>query len=350
MEQASLRLMRALQARGHDCQLLSLNSIGALGPLLDSAGIPHEGLPYAGKGGWRILLQLRQKLRRNEAHALLMTGHNLLAMAVLGNVCQGRRVLAVHFHHSGVKPQWQWRLIYRLACSRFQAITFPSDFIRQEAECIHPPVAALARTIRNPLPLPLLSGEEEKLAARQLLRLPPHVPIIGNAGWLTPRKRFDIFLHTAALIATRCPEAHFVIAGDGEERLRLETLAKSLNLNERLTWVGWLQDMDVFYRSLDVLLFNSDWDAMPTTPLEAMSQGIPVVASVVNGGLKEILNSNQFGFLLNHHEVETLAAEVVRLIRNRTSARQTGLAGRERIRASSQPDAVATEYETLFRE
>jgi glycosyltransferase involved in cell wall biosynthesis len=350
MEQASLGLMRALQARGHDCQLLSLNPIGALGPLLDSAGMPHEGLPYAGKGGWRIFLQLRQKLRRYEAHALLMTGHHLLAMAALGNVCRGRRVLSVHFHHLGVKSQWQWRLIYRLACSRFQAITFPSDFIRQEAECIHPPVAALARTIRYPLPLPELAGAEEKLAARRLLRLPPEAPIIGNAGWLIPRKRFDIFLHCAARIATRCPEAHFVIAGDGEERLQLEALAKSLNLRNRLTWVGWLQKMDVFYHSLDVLLFNSDWDALPMTPLEAMSQGIPVVASVVNGGLKEILNSNQFGFLLNRHEAETLAAEVARLIQNPTSARQIGLAGRQRIRASSEPDAIATEYETLFRE
>jgi glycosyltransferase involved in cell wall biosynthesis len=350
MERSSLRLLRGLQARGHDCQLLSLNPIGALGPLLDSAGIQHEGLPYAGKGGWRILLQLRRKLATSEAHALLMTGHHLLTMAILGNACHGRRVLAVHFHHLGVKPKWQWQLIYRLACSRFQAITFPSDFIRHEAERIHPPVAAVAHTIRNPLALPLLCNAEGKFGARRLLGLPPEAPIIGNAGWLTPRKRFDIFLHTASLIAIRCPDAHFVIAGDGAERLQLEALAKSLNLSRRLTWVGWLQNMDVFYHSLDVLLFNSDWDAIGMTPLEAMSHGIPVVASVINGGLKEILNSNQFGFLLDHHEVETLAAEVVRLILSRTVAAQIGLAGRERIRVSSQTDVIATEYERLFGE
>lgn len=348
MEQASLRLMCRLQARGHVCQLLSLNPIGALGPLLDNAGIRHEGLPYAGKGGWRTMPQLRRKLRQSSAEAMLMTGHHLLAMLALGDFCRGRRVLAVHFHHSGVKPDWLWRIIYWLACSRFQDIIFPADFIRQEAERIHPPVAALARTIRNPVNLPLLPETEDKLAARRTLGLPPNVPIIGNAGWLIPRKRFDVFLHAAAIVAAQCPEAHFMIAGDGEEKPRLQALARSLKLNHRVTWVGWVQNMDVFYHSLDVLLFNSEWDAMGLTPLEAMSYGIPVVASVANGGLKEILHSNQCGFLLKDHQPERLAAEILRLIQNPNDARRTGLAGRERIRATSQPEIIAAEYEALL--
>jgi glycosyltransferase involved in cell wall biosynthesis len=348
MEQASLRLMQALQARGHELQLLSLNPIGKLGPLLDGAGIAYEGLPYAGKGGWRTMPRLRQKLRENDADALLMTGHHLLGTLALGDFCRGRRVLAIHFHHGGVKPDWQWRLIYRLACSRFQAITFPADFIRQEAERIHPPVAAMAHTIRYPLTLPPLPTPEQKQAARQMLGLPADVPVIGNAGWLIPRKRFDVFLKTAAIISAQCPEAHFVIAGGGEERLRLETLAESLNLTRRLTWTGWLQNMDVFYQSLDVLQFNSDWDTLPVTPQEAMSHAIPVVASVVNGGLKEILSSPEWGFLLDRHEPEILAAEVVRLLIKPAQASQAGLAGRERIRLISQPEAIAIEHEKLW--
>jgi glycosyltransferase involved in cell wall biosynthesis len=348
MEQASLRLMRGLQTRGHSCELLSLNSIGALGPLLNDAGIHHEGLQYAGKGGWRIMLQLRQKLREKNAVALLMTGHHLFAMLVLGDFCRGRRVLAIHFHHAGVKPDWQWRLIYRLACARFQAITFPSDFIRREAECIHPPVASIAHTIRNPLALPSLPSAEQRQTARRKLGLPAEVPIIGNAGWLIPRKRFDVFLRTAAIIAAQCPDMHFVIAGDGAERDRLKTLASNLKLSHLITWTGWVQNMEGFYSSLDMLVFNSDWDALPTTPLEAMSYGVPVVASVLNGGLKEILNSNQCGVLLNRHDTETLAAEVVRLLRNPTLAKEVGLAGRERIRITSHPDHIAAEYEKLL--
>lgn len=349
MEQASFRLMQGLRARGHDFQLLSLNPIGGLGPLLKEASIPHEGLTYAGRGGWRMLPRLRRKLKACDAGALLMTGHHLLTMLALGDFCASRRVLAIHFHHTGVKPDWQWRLIYRLACRRFQAIVFPSDFIRHEAEVIYSSVAALAHTIRNPLTLPALPTAEQKQTARRSLGLPAEVPIIGNAGWLIPRKRFDVFLRAAALVASRFPRAHFVIAGDGEERGRLEALATNLKLTDRVTWTGWVQNMDCFYQSIDVLLFNSDWDAMGLTPLEAMSYGVPVVASVTNGGLKEVFITPECGILLDRHETETLAAAVLDLLQKPATATQIGVAGRERIRATSNSETIAEQYEGLWQ-
>jgi len=97
------------------------------------------------------------------------------------------------------------------------------------------------------------------------------------------------------------------------------------------------------------LLFNSDWDAMGLTPLEAISHGVPVVASVVNGGLKEVLASPQWGFLLNRHEPEVLAAEVMRLIQNPAEAQKLGLAGRGHLRAVSDPEKIAIAHEKLWR-
>ena len=199
MEQASLRLMRGLQGKGHSVQVISLNPIGALAPHLTEAGIEAEGLAYCGKGGWKTALLLRRRLSRIKADALLMTGHHLLAMMVaIGKFCEGRRVLAIHHYHTGVKPRWQWRVIYKLASKHFQAITFPSDFIRHEAEAIHPPVEKISYTIRNPLPIPDLPTYEGKLKARKTLELPLDTPIVGNAGWLIAGKRFDVFLQVAA--------------------------------------------------------------------------------------------------------------------------------------------------------
>lgn len=349
MEQASLRLMRALQDRGHELELLSLNPIGGLGPLLKESGIPHAGLPYGGYGGWRILPALRRKLAESHADAFIMTGHHLLAMITLGNVAKGRRILAIHFHHTGVKPDWQWRLIYRIACKKFQAITFPADFIRREAERIYPPVARLARTVRYPLFAPPVPTAEQKLAAREAIGLPGAGPIVGNAGWLIRRKRFDVFLHTAAAIADRRPDVRFVIAGDGEERRKLESLAARLHLAHRVTWTGWLKNMDVFFNSLDVLLFNSDWDALPVTPQQAMVYAVPVVASVEHGGLKEIICKTQYGYLLPRHDPKALAQAAVDLLQHPEAARQTGLAGREHMRMVGDPEAIATEHEKLWQ-
>ena len=196
--------------------------------------------------------------------------------------------------------------------------------------------------------MPALLTSEQKQAARRKLKLPATGSIIGNAGWLISRKRFDVFLRTAAVIAARCPDAHFVIAGDGDERPRLEALAAELNLTGRLTWTGWLENTESFFVSLDVLLFNSDWDALPVTPQQAMAYGVPVVGSVEHGGLKEIISQSEFGFLLDRHDTEALAAAVVRLIQTPAEAEQIGLAGRIRIRAMSDPEAIAMQHEKLL--
>ena len=115
MEQASLRLMRALMRRGHECRVISLNPIAGLGPLLEQAGIAARGLDYSGRRRFASFLDLKKAIRAERSDALIMTGHNFAASLALGNVCQGRRMMAVHFHHEGVMPAWRWRLIYRAA-------------------------------------------------------------------------------------------------------------------------------------------------------------------------------------------------------------------------------------------
>ena len=345
MEQASLQLMRGLQDRGDTLQLISLNPVGRLGPLLQAAGIPHEGLPYLGKGGWRSMGLLKEKLKGVQADGMIMTGHHLLASMALGDSFTGHRILAIHYHHTGVKSHWEWRLIYRIACRRFNAVTFPCDFIRKEAEAIYPPVARIAHTVRNPLDIPALPTAQEKIEARKKLDLPLDRPIVGNAGWLIKRKRFDVFLRTARKILDKNPNVVFAVAGSGEEEENLKALANELGIAASVRWLGWQQEMSNFYQSLDVMLFNSDWDAMGLTPLEAMSYGVPAVCSVVNGGLGEIIDSNQVGFLLPTHDVDALAREILRLLAHPDEAAGVGLAGRKHLQIACDPAPIVEWHE-----
>ena len=348
MEQASLRLMLGLKDLGHSLEVLSLNPIGGLGHLLEKNGIPANGLPYRGKGGWRSFFLLKQTLNEIQADALIMTGSHLLTMIALGDLCTGRRVLAQHFHHTGVKPDWQWRLIYRIACSRFQTITFPSDFVRLEAEAIYPPIKCLTHTVRNPMTIQPLQSLEERLNARRALGLPENALIVGNAGWLIPRKRFDVFLRVAQKVAQKVPNAFFLIAGDGEERLRLAALAKELNITDRVKWLGWQKDLLNFYKSLDVLLFNSDWDAMGLTPLEALIFGVPLVASVKQGGLKEIINNETYGFLISMHDIDVLSDKVIHLLKHPSEAIKIALEGRKRVEDVSNTEQIVNQMVSLI--
>jgi len=348
MEHASLRLMGGLKQRGHSLRLLSLNPVGQLGPLLDEAGIPHDGLPYQGKGGWRSYPLLKRKLRGIRADGLIMTGHNLLATLALGNQCRGRRILAIHFHHAGTKGKRQWQLIYRLACKQFDAITFPCDFIRKEAESLYPSLARVAHTVRCPLEMPRLPSLEDKAKARKSLGLAPDGPIVGNAGWLIPRKRFDVFLRVAKAVLAQNPKTVFAIAGDGPERASLESLARETGISKSVRWLGWLKDMTSFYQALDVLQFNSDWDALGLTPVEAMSFGIPVVCSVLNGGLGEVITSDDLGFLRSTHDVNVLSDLVLRLVNRPDDATRIGLCGRIHVEGFCQTGPIAEWHERIL--
>jgi glycosyltransferase involved in cell wall biosynthesis len=266
-----------------------------------------------------------------------MVGHNLMAMLAMGRKWRGKCVLSMHFHHRGVKTPWIWRIIYRIAVRRFRAIIFASHFIRDEAVAIAPFLKDFTQVITFPIPLPALPREAERGVARSRLGLPTEAPLVGNAGWLIPRKRWDVFIETAALVTARVPAVHFVVAGDGPDKGVLAARVRALGLEQRFHWLGWQKDLTDFYRSIDVMLFNSDWDAMGRTPLEAMAYGIPTVASVLNGGLREIINSDDLAVLLPAHNISSLATSVSAMLADPIAAGRLGAAGRQRIAEIGSP-------------
>ena len=341
MEQSTILLLDEFLKLGHEVELLSLNEIGPLGPVLRQHGIPASAIGYRGRCGWRSFLPLRRILRSKQADALVMVGQNLMAMLALGDFCRDRRVLSLHFHHEGAKAGWAWRLIYRVAVWRFKCIIYPSHFIMQEALGMIPWLDRGKRTVFYPIPypfsLPPAAEAEEVLRCREKLGLARHHKVVGNAGWLIPRKRWDVYLEVAAKVAAMVPNARFLIAGDGPEGARLKQLANDLHIADRVVWLGWQNDLGIFYRALDVMLFNSDWDAVGRTPLEAMSYGVPVVASVVHGGLKELFDSDEYGFLGNTHDVPLLASKVTELLQDRRLAEGVGARARAHIEEVGNP-------------
>jgi glycosyltransferase involved in cell wall biosynthesis len=348
MEQSSLRIMVGLQERGHTFTVVSTNPIGRLGPLLKENGIPAEGVPFRGRAGWRSHLKLRSAVRRSSADAVLMTGLTLTGMLCLPRSDRARHVLNVQYHHGGEKHPLSWRGLYTLALRRFGAIAFVSDYIRAEAEALCPAVRFVAHTIRNPVILPTRPDAESRQAARSHLGLPANASIVGNGGWLIKRKRFDVFLRVAARIRQAVPGTTFVIAGDGPERPALEALAVELGIAPAVHWLGWQLNLAPLYRAIDVLVFNTDWDAFPTTPLEAMSYAVPVVASSVHGGLSETISDPRFGVLMSAHDDAALAEATTALLRNPAAARGLGEAGRGRVAELCSLKKTVTAYENLL--
>lgn len=348
MEQASWRLMQGLQQRGHRLSLISLHPLGSLAPQLEASGISCLGLGYGQVPLWNWLWRFRGELRRQNPDALLLTGHSLPTLLAVLGFCRGRSLLAIHFHHTGVKPRWFWRLYYSLARRMVNAVTFPSDFVRREAIELCPALASKAHTLRNPISAVLPFTPVERIAARQHFGLPISAPVIGNAGWLIPRKRFDVFLHTAAAVLSQRPDVSFLIAGDGPEREQLQAMATSLGIQHAVVWAGWIEEMRPLYAALDILLFHSDWDALGMTPIEAIVHAVPVVSSVLHGGLAEVLRPGVDAVVLDQHDVPKLSQAVLQLLANPGAAAAMVNQARDHVLAMCDPDQLAAWHEHVF--
>jgi glycosyltransferase involved in cell wall biosynthesis len=348
MERASLRLMQSMGKKGHEFELVSLHPLGGLAGELEAAGIPAIGLRYGGPMGISVIPQLVKLFRTRRWDGVVMTGPHLCAMVAMRLAGRRGAFLAVHFHHRGVKSDGAWRLIYRLALSCFKWITFPSDFVREEACENLPAVRGRSMTIRYPQEVPVEPSEAEKMAARERMGLREGDFVVGNAGWLIPRKRFDVFLRVAAGVSAVRPEARFVIAGGGAEEAGLRELADELGTGGRVKWLGWQSDLSDFYAVLDAMVFNADRDTLPVTPQEAVAHGVPLVASLVHGGLREIFDDRLAGRILGEHDIEALVGQVVSIAADPAGARAAADVSRAHYRAISDPGVIAEQHEKLL--
>jgi glycosyltransferase involved in cell wall biosynthesis len=181
---------------------------------------------------------------------------------------------------------------------------------------IAPWLKGRAHVVRQTIPVSFSTVEDRLLRKRQYreeLSLPQDAFIVGNGGWLIQRKRFDIFLRVAALVKKKLPNAYFVICGDGELAGELKNLAVQLGIGDCVRFEGWVSDLTKYYYAWDAMLFNTDFDANPRTPLEAVACGLPVVASSEYGGLSEFFSEPECGVFFATHDLEGLANGLLEL-------------------------------------
>lgn len=109
----------------------------------------------------------------------------------------------------------------------------------------------------------------------------PQQRLIGLVARLDPLKDHATFLEAAALLAAQRPDARFVcVGGGGQDYARtLRQRAEGLGLAQRLVWAGEQADMPAVYNALDVACLSSASEAFPNVLGEAMSCGVPCVAT-----------------------------------------------------------------------
>ena len=174
------------------------------------------------------------------------------------------------------------------------------------------------------------------------------VPRIVAAGSLIPLKAYDLLLQALGQLAAEGHRFEFLLAGEGPERSRLEQLAAELKIARQVKLLGGIEDVPDLLASAHLLVHPSRSEGLSNTILEAMAEGLPVIATRV-GGTPEVIHDGKTGLLVPPDEPQILASKIRQMLENPCSRANIGKAGFEMVRDRYNTSTVATRYERIYR-
>jgi glycosyltransferase involved in cell wall biosynthesis len=176
----------------------------------------------------------------------------------------------------------------------------------------------------------------------------PPAPRVGFVGRLAPEKRPDLFLETAAVVRKRRCDVQFIVIGGGPEHSRLLELRRQLDLDDTVVFEGYVRDVAPTLRTLSVLLCCSTNEGTPRAVLEAMSAGVPVVATAV-GGIPEIIDDGKTGVLIPPGDAEAAAEAILDVLADVARARDYAAAARHRVNTRFSIETMRSEVDAVYR-
>ena len=191
-------------------------------------------------------------------------------------------------------------------------------------------------------------ASREEFAARFSLPMEPGVKYVGIVARLNVVKGVDVFLSAAAKVLERRKDVRFVIAGDGEEEKTLRAQAKSLGIEDRVHFLGFVQEVYDFYHFIDVNTLTSRSESFPYSMLEGARMEKPTVAADV-GGVAKLILDGETGFTFPREDAEGCAQGILRLLEDPELAKTMGRALYAHASANYSNRALAENYLRNYR-
>jgi glycosyltransferase involved in cell wall biosynthesis len=174
-------------------------------------------------------------------------------------------------------------------------------------------------------------------------------PILFVAARLHPMKGINYLLDAMPAILEKHPQTILLLAGDGNERERLQTQADALGVTGHVRFLGWRNDVLRLLALADIVVQPSEWETFGLTLVEAMALGKPCVATAV-GGMPEVVEDGVTGLIVPKRDVGALTRAIGALLDDPARARQFGQNGRKRVQDLFQLETMIQQTQALYQE
>lgn len=312
----------------------SLRSPGRVARQIADSGITVFSLDLPDQPGPRDLLtgivRLARAFDEHQVDLVQALLYRANFMAPLSARISSRRPPVISGHRSlaplgGRVAVFSARLTQRLA----SAMVANSEAVRDHIVAHEGARHERVEVIYNGVDLESYKGRD-RAEIRASLGLKEDTMVFGAAGRMMPVKGYDDLLRALAKVDVPGVHKMLLLAGDGDERPRLEGLARELGLEKRVRFLGFRKDIAELYRAFDVFVLSSLREGFPNVVIEAMASGCPVVATRV-GGVAEIVEHDQSGLVVPASNPEALAEALERLAGDSELRERLALAGRSRV-------------------
>jgi len=203
-------------------------------------------------------------------------------------------------------------------------------------------------TIHNMFAPPNMKIHEKQI--KDVLRkykIPSNRKILLSVSRLHPTKGLDYLIESMKKVIHTYKDSHLVIAGDGEERDRLEKLVNDQGLKDYVTFTGWVEGVEklALIRSCDVFCLSSLKEGLPITLFEPMYYSKPIVAANV-GGVPEVLGESEY--TVEKANVDSFSNAILKLLSDGNEREKVGKRANKRLEKFF-ADNIVVQYEELFK-
>lgn len=201
--------------------------------------------------------------------------------------------------------------------------------------------------IPNGIGPPRPADPQQAAEVRARYGIPETAQLAVAVGRLWPQKRYKDLIWAAELLRAGRGESHFLIVGEGPQRWRLERFAQQAGVAEFVHFAGHLNDVWPCLQAADCFWLGSGYEGQSNALMEAMTAGLPVVASDIPGN-RDLVVDGQTGFLVPVGDRAAFARKTFQLFEDGERARRMGAAGRERMQTEFTIDRMVTRYADLY--
>ena len=249
----------------------------------------------------------------------------------------------------------------KLACRFADCILVNAEAVREWLVAQGYPAGKI-EVICNGIDLAPFAQRKADGALRAELGVPAGAPLVVLLARLARSKGIEVFLEAAAAVSIHCPEARFLVAGEGFVALRdrvatpnvayareLRARADRLGLGHRVIFAGQVSDVPALLSQAAVsVLAATAGEGLPNALLESMAAAVPVVATRVGGSTEVIRRDGMEGLLVPPGDPDTMAQSICELLVNPEFAVRIGHEGRRRVRDGFSLERMVHETERLY--